>query len=167
MPHLIDGHNLIASLPTIGMDDPDKEAKLVNLLKSWAAGKAKKCTVIFDRGLPGGASRLSTSAVKVIFAADQRSDADTLINRRISRARDRRGLTIVSSDGAIRSCAQRYGVQIISAAAFAGQLRRKLRPSDARGEEVNPVVSPDEVDELLRLFDQSTPPGPTRSSRKP
>ena len=44
MPHLIDGHNLIASLPDIGMDDPNKEAKLVNKLKSWAAanGRAMK-----------------------------------------------------------------------------------------------------------------------------
>ncbi len=155
MPHLIDGHNLIASLPDIGMDDPDKEAKLVNLLKGWAAATKKKCTVVFDRGLPGGASRMGTSAVKVIFAADQRSDADTLINRRISRARDRRGLTIVSSDGEIRSCANRYGVKIVGASAFAGQLRRKARSRDARGEEVNPVVTPAEVDELLDLFDKS------------
>ena len=155
MPHLIDGHNLIASLPSIRMDDPDKEARLVNLLKSWAAVSQKKCTVIFDRGLPGGASRMGTSAVKVIFAADQRSDADALIMRRISRARDRRGLTIVSSDREIRSCANRFGVKVMMSAEFASQLRRKSRPQDARGEEVNPVVTPAEVDELLELFDKS------------
>ena len=155
MPHLIDGHNLIASLPAIRMDDPNKEARLVNLLKSWAAVSQKKCTVIFDRGLPGGASRMGTSAVKVIFAADQRSNADALIMRRISRARDRRGLTIVSSDREIRSCANRFGVKVIMSAEFASQLRRKSRPQDARGEEVNPVVTPAEVDELLELFDKS------------
>ena len=155
MPHLIDGHNLIASLPGIGMDDPNKEAKLVNLLKGWAAANQKPCTVIFDRGLPGGASRMGTSGVKVVFAADQRSSADALIMRRIRGARDRRGLTIVSSDLEIRDCAQRHGVKVIGAADFAAQLRRKARPQDARGEEVHPVVSPAEVDELLDLFGKS------------
>lgn len=152
MPHLIDGHNLIASLPDIGMDDPHKEAKLANKLKSWAAATGKKCTIVFDRGLPGGASKMGTSAVTVIFAADQRSDADTLIKRRISHARDRRAFTVVSSDSDVRAFAQRHGVKVITSTAFSGELQRKSRPQAARGEEVNPVVSESEIDELLELF---------------
>ncbi len=153
MPHLIDGHNLIASLPDIGMDDPHKEAKLVNKLKSWAAATRKKCTIVFDRGLPGGASKMGTSAVAVIFAADQRSDADTLIKSRISRARDRNAFTVVSSDSDVRAFAQRNGVKVITSAAFCRELQRKSRPQAARGEEVNPVISEDEVAELLELFE--------------
>lgn len=153
MPHLIDGHNLIASLPDIGLDDPHKEAKLVNKLKSWAAATRKKCTIVFDRGLPGGTSKMGTSAVTVLFAADQRSDADTLIKRRISRARDRRAFTVVSSDSDVRAFAQRHGVKVIKSSAFSGELQRKSRAQAARGEEVNPVVSESEIDELLDLFD--------------
>lgn len=152
MPHLIDGHNLIASLPDIGMDDPHKEAKLVNKLKSWAAATRKKCTIVFDRGLPGGASNMGASAVQVVFAADQRSDADTLIKRRISRSRDRSAFTVVSSDSDIRAFAQRHGVKVITSAAFSRELQRRSRPQHARGEEVNPVISASEVDELLELF---------------
>ncbi|MCY3573845.1 MAG: NYN domain-containing protein [Chloroflexi bacterium] len=152
MPHLIDGHNLIASLPDIGMDDPHKEAKLVNKLKSWAAATSKKCTIVFDRGLPGGASKMGTSAVAVIFAADQRSDADTLIKRRISRARDRHAYTVVSSDNDVRGFAQRKGLKVITSAAFSRELQRRTRPQAARGEEVNPVISESEVDELLAMF---------------
>lgn len=153
MPHLIDGHNLIASLPDIGMDDPYKEAKLVNKLKSWAAATRKKCTIVFDRGLPGGASKVSVSAVAVIFAADQRSDADSLIKSRISRVRDRSAFTVVSSDSDVRAFAQRNGVKVITSAAFSRELQRKSRPQAARGEEVNPVISEDEIAELLELFD--------------
>ena len=153
MPHLIDGHNLIASLPDIGMDDPHKEAKLVNKLKSWAAATRKKCTIVFDRGLPGGASKMGVSAVAVIFAADQRNDADTLIKSRISRARDRSACTVVSSDSDVRAFAQRNGVKVITSAAFSRELQRKSRPQAARGEEVNPVISEDEVAELLELFE--------------
>ena len=152
MPHLIDGHNLIASLPDIGMDDPNKEAKLVNKLKSWAAASGRKCTVVFDRGIPGGASRMGTSGVKVVFAADQRSDADALIRRRINRARDRKGLTVVSSDREIRGAAARHGVNALTSGEFAGELSRRVRPQDASGEEVHPVVSDAEVDEMLELF---------------
>lgn len=153
MPHLIDGHNLIASLPDIGMDDPHKEAKLVNKLKSWAAATRKKCTIVFDRGLPGGASKMGVSAVAVIFAADQRSDADTLIKSRISRARDRSACTVVSSDSDVRAFARRNGVKVITSAAFSRELQRKSRPQAARGEEVNPVITEDEVAELLELFE--------------
>ncbi|MCY4464992.1 MAG: NYN domain-containing protein [Chloroflexi bacterium] len=160
MPHLIDGHNLIASLPDIGMDDPHKEAKLVNKLKSWAAATRKKCTIVFDRGLPGGASKMGSSVVKVIFAADQRSDADTLIKSRISRARDRSAYTIVSSDSDVRIFAQRNGLKVITSAAFSGELQVKARPQPARGEEVNPVISEAEVDELLELFDAPDPNPP-------
>ena len=152
MPHLIDGHNLIASLPDIGMDDPNKEAKLVNKLKSWAAANGRKCAVIFDRGIPGGASRMGTSGVQVVFAADQRSDADAIIRRRIKRARDRKGLTVVSSDHEIRGAAARHGVKALTSGEFAGELQRRARPRDARGEEVHPVVSDAEVDEMLELF---------------
>ena len=152
MPHLIDGHNLIASLPDIRLDDPHKEAKLVNKLKSWAAATRKKCTIVFDRGLPGGASKMGTSAVAVVFAADQRSDADTIIKSRISRARDRQTYTVVSSDSDVRRFAQRQGVKVISSDGFSDELGRKTRPQAARGEELNPVISESEVAEMLELF---------------
>ena len=58
MPYLIDGHNLIACLPDIDLDDPNDEARLVNRLKGFAAKARSKCIVVFDHGLPGGPLKL-------------------------------------------------------------------------------------------------------------
>jgi len=84
MHYLIDGHNLIARVPGLSLADPDDEAKLVQLLKRWAAADTRrKVTVIFDKGLPGGeAKHLSGGGVRALFAPDNRS-ADALLIRRI------------------------------------------------------------------------------------
>ena len=42
MPYLIDGHNLIACLPDISLDDPNDEAQLVNKLKGFRREDAQE-----------------------------------------------------------------------------------------------------------------------------
>src|SRR5262245_17638894 len=88
MPYLIDGHNLIARLPDINLADPHDEAELVLRLRSFAARSKKQCVVIFDQGLPGGQSSLSTHSVKVIFATAFQTTADRIIQERIHHTPD-------------------------------------------------------------------------------
>ena len=47
MPLLIDGHNLIAKLPSISLDDPHDETQLVELLRRYRARTGKRIQVIF------------------------------------------------------------------------------------------------------------------------
>lgn len=122
MPYLIDGHNLIAALPDIDLADENDEAKLVIKLRGFAVRQKTKCTVIFDHGLPGGASKLSTSSVNVIFAAAHHADADALIKARINKLRDARNWTLVSSDREIRAYARDKGMRQLSAVDFAKRL---------------------------------------------
>ena len=42
MPVLIDGHNLIAKLPGIHLDDPDDEERLVERLRRYQARTGKR-----------------------------------------------------------------------------------------------------------------------------
>ncbi len=42
MPFLIDGHNVIAALRDIDLDDPDDEAKLVMKLRAWSSRVRRK-----------------------------------------------------------------------------------------------------------------------------
>lgn len=149
MPLLIDGHNLIGQLPDIDLSDPDKEAKLIMRLRSYCARARKSGTVIFDRGLPGGRSQWSNRDLKVFFASGN-TDADHMIIRRIERARDPKGLIVVSSDGRIRQAAQRHGAQIRSVQTFAKALRQGP-VMDAQARERG--LSADEVDEWLALFE--------------
>ena len=150
MPYLIDGHNLIGQLPDISLDDPNDEALLVQKLISFTARTKKRCIVVFDQGLPGGESRLSTSKVKVIFASAQHSTADRVMMRRIANTRDPGGWTVVSSDNAVLEAARRQRMKILRSPEFARLLRRPT--TLAREEADNVHVSPDEIDYWLGQF---------------
>ena len=152
MPYLIDGHNLIACLPDISLDDPNDEAQLVNKLKGFAAKTRKRCTVIFDHGLPGGSSSLSTRGVQVVFAAAHHSSADDLIKRRISSVRDANSWTVVSSDHEVLNHARSHRMKQMSSAQFAQSLGQTSRVEEPRGEEIHPTLSEEEIDEFYQAF---------------
>lgn len=152
MPYLIDGHNLIASLPGISLDDPDDEAKLVNRLRGFVARRRNHCTVVFDGGLPGGFSTMSNKSVKVIFAAGQRSSADRVIQGRIRRTRDPANWTLVSSDNELRRAADKRGMRHMGSSEFARLMQSGGRDVAEPGEEINPVMTDDELDHWLHVF---------------
>ena len=152
MPYLIDGHNLIARLPDIDLGDPDDEAKLVIKLRGFVAMNRKKCTVIFDGGIPGGYSMMSNKSVEVIFASASHTNADDLLRERIRKIADARNWTIVSSDQEILDFARRYKMQVQTSAEFVQYLQRNPRIQDSRGEATHVQVSKDEVDEWLDIF---------------
>jgi predicted RNA-binding protein with PIN domain len=175
MPLLIDGHNLIGKLPDIRLDDPDDEAKLVARLRTYCIrskrGRDRKrartplrAVVVFDRGLPGGPSQeLSRGGVKVIFAPTGRS-ADSILQARIRRAKDPRGLTVVTSDRAIIATAVARGARVIRSEVFAEQLYdpQTATAADpgtasavpAEDEKQDTQLSTAEVEEWLQVFDE-------------
>lgn len=156
MQYLIDGHNLIARMPGLSLADPHDEVKLIQLLKRWcAADRRRKVTVVFDAGLPGGEARhLSGGGVRVVFAPGNRT-ADSVIIKRIEQIRDPAEHTVVSSDGAILTSAQRRRVTGVRSEQFAAILsadlaeRRAGAPADRSDA---PALSQAEVDEWLALF---------------
>lgn len=147
--YLIDGHNLIAQLPDLSLDDPHDEAKLVERLKSAMAHLGQRCVVIFDSGLPGGLSRdLSTGSVQAIFAHSGTS-ADAILLERINEARDPASVTLVSADQAVTAAATRRRMPVLSPAAFIALMTpRRTSPPEKR----EPHLSPHEIDEWLALF---------------
>ena len=152
MPYIIDGHNLIHYLDDIQLDDPHDEAKLVIKLRGFCARTRKKCVVIFDEGLPGGTSSLSTPSVKVVFAASRQSNADRIIRERIRLTRDVKGWIVVSSDNEILDEARAVGMKGLKCADFADMLMRPLRNKLDRSENPHVIVSEAEVLEFLQLF---------------
>ena len=157
MTYLIDGHNLIGQLPDISLTDPNDEAKLVQKLIGFAARQKKTCLVVFDSGLPGGKSRLSTRQVEVIFATS-RSSADDVMKERIKHARDPGQWVVVSNDHAVIDAARARRMTVLTSAEFVSQLRptearKGKRNSDAdRGEAADVYVSPAEVEDWLKIF---------------
>jgi hypothetical protein len=127
MPYLIDGHNVIAALPDIDLEDPDDEAKLVVKLRAWSGRVRRKAIVIFDGGIPGGPSRvLSSPEVRVVFAAKHHSTADRIIKERLSSLPDAPNWTVVSSDHEVLDNARMTGAKTLSAQEFAERLTQTL-----------------------------------------
>lgn len=158
MAFLIDGHNLIARIPDISLSDPDDEAKLVMRLKQYMMRRGKKCTVVFDQGLPGGVSRnLSNANVEVLFA-HSKTDADRIIKERIRSKRDSGYWQVVTNDQAVAEVARSRGVKVIDSAIFASWMAAAGVSDTPDDENPNPVVPPDEVEEMLRLFSERKPP---------
>jgi predicted RNA-binding protein with PIN domain len=156
MAYLIDGHNLIGQLPDLSLTDPDDEAKLVQKLIGFAARTGKCCLVVFDSGLPGGKSRLSTGKVEVVFAS-ARSNADTVMKERIKAARDPGRWIVVSNDREVINAALARRMIVLKSAEFAPQLqiasvpKRKRSKSDEDKRD-DTYVSAAEVEAWLKIF---------------
>jgi predicted RNA-binding protein with PIN domain len=168
MHYLIDGHNLIAKIHDIDLNDPNDEVELILRLKSWAAASLKrKVTVYFDGGLPGGMEhRLSTSDIKVIFASEGRT-ADSLIIKRIRKIKNPPEYTLVTSDQEIIAAAQKRRLPHLRSEAFAakmGQDKQKRTAPQQLPETDDPKISDNEVAEWLELFgpEPETAPKPRK-----
>ncbi|MCP4429134.1 MAG: NYN domain-containing protein [Chloroflexi bacterium] len=170
MHYLIDGHNLIAKLPDISLDDPNDEVELILRLKSWAAASRKrKVTVYFDGGLPGGIEqRLSTSDIKVIFAPKGRT-ADSLIINRIRKIQNPPEYTLVTSDQQIIAAAQKRRLPHLRSEAFAAKMngdKQKRAAPPLPLETDDPIVSASEVAEWMTLFGPE-PTLPPQTAKRP
>ena len=157
MPYLIDGHNVIAALPDIDLEENHDEAKLVLKLRAWTARIRRRATVVFDGGLPGGQSRsLSSPDVEVIFAARRRTNADRIIRERVRSLPDAPNWTVISSDYEILDEAREAGARTLTAQDFAYALNNPPKEEKEKPESVSPA----EVERWLEVFDEpedSTP----------
>ncbi len=152
MLYLIDGHNLIGKLPDISLKDPNDEAKLVQKLAGFAARTQSRCVVVFDQGLPGGESRMSTHSVSVIFAS-HKSSADRVMIDRIHKERHAQSWTVVSADNVVLDAARRKRMQALKSEDFARMLVRPAQPAKPGPDVAAEVhLSPKEIDEWLALF---------------
>ncbi len=153
MHYLIDGHNLIAHVPGMRLDDPNDEAKLVERLRAFMGRKKQSCTVVFDKGLPGGPSRdLSTYSVKVVFAHGG-TTADGILLERIRELNDPNRFIVISADQQITQAAMRRRIRVLSPGDFAEQL---ISPSVPNDSDPNPHLTPDEIAEWMRLFGEDS-----------
>ena len=152
MPFLIDGHNVIAALQDIDLEDPDDEAKLVMKLRAWAARIRHKAIVIFDGGIPGGPSpTLSSADVRVVFAARHHTNADRIIGERLKQLPDAGNWTVVSSDREVLDNARTAGARVITATDFAESFERSAVAEKEKPE----AISSAEVEAWLEIFQES------------
>jgi uncharacterized protein len=148
VPILIDGHNLIGRLPGLSLADADDEEALLRLLRSFRARTGKAVTVVFDPGVSSTLSQARKIGGVLVISAPHGSSADAIILRRVARAGDRQGLTVVTSDRELAAEVARMGARVQSSEAFSALLERPATRTSRKEE----PLSPEEVDQWLAVF---------------
>lgn len=151
MPILVDGHNLIAQIPSLDLAAPDDEERLVLLLRRYAARRrGRRVIVVFDRGVYGHPGSLNGYGVEAHFA---HSPADAELIRRIRTIKRRDEWLVVSSDRAVIGEARARGIQVVSSQEFARRLMALDQPRVSLRDKIRDrPLSPAEVEEWMRFF---------------
>ncbi|HEY57866.1 MAG TPA: NYN domain-containing protein [Anaerolineae bacterium] len=150
--YLIDGHNLIPHVAGLSLRDPDDERRLAEGLAAFCRRARCRAEVYFDGAPPTQARRFTLGRVTVVFVRRGRT-ADAAIHARLRQLGGAaRNVIVVSSDRQVQAAVKSYGAQVMDAATFARRLAASATASAGEAEEKPAEVSPDEVEEWLRLF---------------
>lgn len=150
--YLIDGNNVIGQrgkgYESWFSDKPAARRQLLNDLARLARVKKLRLTVVFD-GVPDGAFPDGSSfrGVKVLYAR-QNSDADTRIVELAEAERNKRSLTVVTSDGKLTARVRVCGVKVIRS----GEFRQMLEDAVDTAGGNDRIIAEEETDEWLRYF---------------
>ena len=152
MPYIIDGHNLIPKVPGLSLDDPEDEAKLVELLTQFTQKTGKRIQVFFDRA-PTGHSRVRNFGAVVARFARSGQTADDAIYRYLQRLEGAaHNWTVVSSDHMVQNGARHARAKVIPSEEFARTLLDTINETHTSTKQDDVNLSADEVDEWLHLF---------------
>lgn len=172
MPLLVDGHNLIGHSPDLSLSDPHDEARLIARLKAFVTRTGKVVTVVFDPNpnddLPHfGHSIDQHGKLKIIFAAP-RHKADDVIRDIVSETKDRKGLIVITSDGAVASFTRQSGMRVQSSSDFVNEMQSALNASASFDDK--PSASKSEVEAWADIFKEPEPtpkPAPAQPKLSP
>jgi len=154
MVYLIDGHNLIAAVPGIHLDQVDDETQLIQVLKEFCRQRKKRVEVFFDNAPPGQARTHKYGMVTAHFIR-QGGTADQAIVARLRHiGRAAPNWTVVTSDREVQAAARAARAQLISSQDFARQLGESGPVSQSTSPETDPNldVSDEEVADWLKEF---------------
>lgn len=155
MAYLVDGHNLIAKMTGISLQDFDDESQLIARLLVFCRRRRKRIEVFFDKAPPGGTSVQSHGLLTVRFVRAGRT-ADQAIQQRLRNlGGEARNWTVVSSDRFVRLAAQAAHARHLTSKEFARMVQDALREDDdSPGEKphLKDGMSEDEIEEWLRMY---------------
>lgn len=154
MSYLIDGNNLMGRLHDIDPEAPDARMQLLRWLAAFRnqpGHKARRMTVVFDGApephFPEGSV---FQGVQTIYSLPN-STADARIKQRVEQQRDRRGLTVVTSDRELYNYVRSCGAQAITCEQFAERVWTALASTDS-AEKEDVQLNPQDIDQWMRYF---------------
>jgi predicted RNA-binding protein with PIN domain len=152
MPYLIDGHNLIPKLG-LHLDSFDDEMELLAKLQEFCRLRRAQVEVYFDGAPPGQVSTRKSGVVTAHFVR-QGSSADAAIEARLIQLKKAaKNWRVVSSDERIQRAAGAAHAGVMSAEEFALEMVKAQKTKTTKSK-VESVLSPNEVNEWLELFEK-------------
>jgi len=151
MPYLIDGHNLIGSMPDINLDDPEDETRLIQMIDRFLFKVRKSATVYFDQHSPGSQRRFKSGRLQVEFSTSPHT-ADHAIQNRLRQLKgEARNYTVISSDHEVLQAAREAGAQVIESHTF---VRHLVGPPITGDENGKPECSltPEDIGYWQKMF---------------
>lgn len=152
MPYLIDGHNLIGSIPDIHLDEPEDEMRLIQRLSEFLKNSRKTGTVYFDQRGHGAQRKFKFGRLQVEFATSPHT-ADLAIQNRLRQLKgNARNYTVVSSDHEVKRSARDVGAQVIDSNIFAQQLDKKSEMNTGNEKPEN-ILTPEDIHFWQKFFE--------------
>lgn len=154
MPYLVDGNNVMAQRVGWHRDKSGARRALLDALARFAQAKGTRVAVVFDGApephFPDGSG---FRGVRVYYGA-RGSNADERIKQIVEETRERRTLTVVTSDRALADYVRRLGAQVLRSGDFRRRIEETLTEKEmrARESEAQKGVAAEEVDGWMRYF---------------
>ncbi len=147
--YLIDGNNVMGQRVGWHRDKPAARKRLLEDLARLAWARKTRLAVVFDgrpdQAFPDGSSY---RGVRIYYAAPGR-DADSRIVELVEGTRNKKNLTVVTSDGQLKAQVRVRGVRVVRSGAF----RRMMdETEDAGPPNDHPRINDDEMDGWMRYF---------------
>lgn len=150
MAYIVDGNNVMGQTPGWHHDKAGARRRLLEQVAAFNRVKKTRITVVFDgapgRAFPEGSAFLG---VKVLYAVAG-SDADSRICRLVEASKDRRGLTVVTSDRQLSFLVRSNGATVLRS----GEFRKLMAEVESRASSVRDGegIEVEDLNEWLRYF---------------
>ena len=153
MPYLVDGHNLIPHVRGIELSALDDELQLIDVLQGFCRSQRRQVEVYFDNAPPGSVGTRSHGAVKAHFVRQGKTADDAIQDRLVRLGKAARNWIVVSSDHAVQASARSAQASVLTSPQFAAQIASSPRtPRPDPGQQAEPPLNPDEIDNWLKIF---------------
>lgn len=154
MAYLIDGNNLIGKTPGIELASPEARQQLLRRLAAFCrlpGRRPQRITVVFDGApepnFPHGSS---FQGVRLLYPEPD-SNADALIKRLVQDKKDKRALTVVTSDLSLYKFVRACGIRAITCEQFNDRLEAVFESAGIE-EKDDAQLGRNEIEEWMHYF---------------
>ncbi|MGH9830896.1 MAG: NYN domain-containing protein [Blastocatellia bacterium] len=153
MAYIVDGNNVMGQTPGWHRDKVGARRRLLSQLADFSNAAKARIAVVFDGGadsdFPEGSAH---KGVKVLYAR-RGSDADQRIVEMVESARDRAGITVVTSDRQLGFLVKSAGAKVVRSGDFRRSMERAVSTEDQPAEK---GIEPGDLSAWLRYFGRSS-----------